>query len=69
MKAIYQDVVTQISDQLVDVLCTHESGIARRARLIDADIAEITTQIGLQTTQKLLEHVRDLEVKKTTKPG
>ena len=69
MKAVYQDVVTQISDQLVDVLCTHESEIARRARLIDADIAEITTQIGLQTTQKLLEHARDLEVKKTTKPG
>jgi hypothetical protein len=69
MNAVYQDLVTQFSDQLVDVLCAQESGLARRACLIDADIAEITTQIGLQTTQKLLERVRDQEVKKTTKPG
>lgn len=69
MKAVYQAIVSQISDQLVAVLCAHESEIARRARLIDADIAEITGQIGLQTTQKLLEHARDQEVKKTAQPG
>jgi hypothetical protein len=68
MNAVYQEIVARVSTELTNELLTHETNLARRARFIDADIAEITRQIGLETTQKLLEHVRDQEVKKNVRP-
>ena len=68
MNAVYQDVVTRVSTELTNELLAHETDLACRARFIDADIAEITRQIGLETTRKLLEHVRDQAVKKNVTP-
>lgn len=69
MNAVYQEIVSRVSTELTNELLAHETDLARRARFIDADIAEIMRHIGLETTQKLLEHVRDQEVKKNAMPG
>jgi hypothetical protein len=68
MKTIYQDIATKLSEQLAEVFWAHEDEIATRARLIDAEIAEITRQIGLEATQKILTHALEQEVKKNGIP-
>ena len=69
MKSIYKDLIAAISDQLAESMCAHESQLAQRASCIDAEVEQLTREIGLQTTRKVLEHTRDRLVKKTATPG
>ena len=69
MKTPYCELITTVSDEIVKTLLDTENNLATRARLLDADIAEITRQIGLETTKKVFEHVRDDLVKKKQDEG
>jgi hypothetical protein len=64
MKKDYQDMITEVSKQIANTFLQHEENVAARAVLVDADIAEITRQIGLETTKIVFEQVRDDLVKK-----
>jgi hypothetical protein len=63
----YQELITTVSEQIAQEFLDHEPNLAQRALLLDADIAEITRAIGLETTKIVLEHFRDQLVKKTNR--
>lgn len=60
----YQEIISKVSGQVAEKFLEKEKDIAERAVLIDADISEITRQIGLETTRIVLENTRDGFVKK-----
>ncbi len=55
-KKDYQDLIQSISNQIAERFLTQETNLVQRATFLDADIAEITRQIGLETTQIIYEH-------------
>jgi len=69
MNEAYQELINNVSQHIAQTFLTHETNITQRALLVDADIAEITRQIGLKTTQIVLEHSRDELVKKNNRKG
>lgn len=66
MENDYQEMITTVSTQVAKTFLSQEDNLAVRATLLDADIAEITRQIGVETTKIVLEHVRDDLVKKNS---
>ena len=67
-KDCYQEIIAEVSKKLAQKISSEEKNLARRATLIDRDIADIVKDIGLETTQKVLENTRDkLIVKKNEK--
>lgn len=69
MNQTYQELIDKVSQHIAQTFLTHETNVTQRALLVDADIAEITRQIGLKTTQIVLEHSRDELVKKNNRKG
>lgn len=67
MDQAYQELIDNVSQHIAQTFLTHEGNLTQRALLVDADIAEITRQIGLKTTQIVLEHSRDELVKKNNR--
>lgn len=67
METAYQELIAAVSTEVATTFLANEDNLAARATLLDADIAEITRQIGVETTRKVLEHVRDDLVKKNRK--
>lgn len=59
MKNDYQEIIATVSTQIAKTFLSQENNLAARATLLDADIADITRQIGAETTKLVLEHVRD----------
>ncbi len=55
----YQEFIATVSRQFADIFVEQEHDLARRATLLDADIAEVVRQIGRQTTHIVLERTRD----------
>jgi hypothetical protein len=68
-KKCYQEIIDEVSRKLSRKIITEEKDIARRATLIDKDIADIVQDIGLQTTKKVIENTRDKIVEKKTPKG
>ena len=68
-KDCYQEIINEVSKKLAQKFISEEKDLARRATLIDADIASIVQDIGLQTTQKVIEATRDKIVEKKTPKG
>lgn len=64
MQEDYQEMITNVSKQVAKTFLQHEDNLAARATLLDADIAELTRQIGLESTKIVVEQVRDELVKK-----
>jgi hypothetical protein len=64
MDTDYQELIAAVSTEVATTFLAHEDNLAARATLLDADIAEITRQIGRESTKKVLEQVRDDLVKK-----
>ena len=64
METAYQALIAAVSTEVANTFLATEDNLAARATLLDADIAEITRQIGLATTKKVLEQVCDDLVKK-----
>lgn len=67
MKNDYQEIIATVSTQIAKTFLSQENNLAARATLLDADIADITRQIGAETTKLVLEHVRDDLGKKTAR--
>ena len=62
----YQEIIDEVSKKLAQKIISEEKDLARRATLIDKDIAGIVQDIGLQTTKKVIENTRDKIVEKKT---
>lgn len=54
MNKKYQGLVRRVSSQIADEFSAGENNLENRALLVDADIAEITRQIGLETTERVI---------------
>jgi len=68
MNKKYQDVVRRVSIQIADEFLAAENDLEKRALLPDADIAEITGQIGSETTEIILGNtLRQCAEKKSMK--
>jgi hypothetical protein len=65
-KNCYQEIIDEVSKKLAQKIISDEKILARRATLIDKDIAGIVQEIGLQTTKKVMEDTRDKIVEKKT---
>ena len=65
----YQEIIDEVSKKLAQKIISEEKDLARRATLIDKDIADIVQDIGLQTTKKVIENTRDKIVEKKTPKG
>jgi hypothetical protein len=68
-KDCYQEIIAEVSKKLSEKFISEEKDLAKRATLIDKDIADIVQEIGLQTTQKVLENTRDEIIGKKKKKG
>ena len=68
-KKCYQEIIDEVSKKLAQKIISEEKDLARRATLIDKDIAGIVQEIGLQTTKKVIEDTRDKIVEKKTPKG
>ncbi len=51
----YQKIIDTVSAQIAKAFLDKETNIVKRARFLDGDIAEITRQVGLETTKKIYE--------------
>ena len=56
---IYEEIIAEVSDKLSQKIIGVENNLAKRATVIDKDIKEIVQEIGLLTTQKILEDTCD----------
>lgn len=54
-KDCYQEIIDEVSKKLADKITLEEKDLARRATLIDRDIADIVQDIGLKTCKQVLE--------------
>jgi len=63
-KEIYQQIITEVSDKIAQKIIDEETYLVQRATMIDKDIKDIVQEIGLETTQKVLEDTRDKIVSK-----
>jgi hypothetical protein len=64
----YQEIISIVSEQIAKAFLAKESNIAKRARFLDADVAEITRQVGLEATKKIYEEsAKELVNKKKQK--
>jgi hypothetical protein len=57
MNREYQDVIRNVSNQIAGTFLEKETELVGRALLLDADIAEITRQIGSETTEIVLRSI------------
>jgi hypothetical protein len=62
MKPEYQELVSHVSHHVAQVFLEHETDLARRATLLDADLAEISRQIGVETTRLVLTNILEKQV-------
>jgi len=69
METDYQDIIEQVSTELAKKMLDTEDNLAARARCLAADIAEITRQIGVTTTTRVCEQLRDEAIKKNKTPA
>jgi len=53
----YEGFIRQVSQELAARFISQEDTSAERARFIDADIAELTRHIGLETTKGIYEQM------------
>ena len=65
-KRQYESIIKAVSDELSEKIIHEEQDLAKRAPLIDQEVAEIVREIGLETTKKVFEKTRDKLVLKKT---
>lgn len=69
-KRQYEQIIKAVSEELSEKIMCEEKDLAKRAPLVDQDVAEIVREIGLETTKRVLEKTRDkLVLKKTPRTG
>ena len=68
-KDCYREIIEEVSKKLSKKIISEEKDLVQRATLIDQDIAEIVQDIGLKTTEKVLNDTRDKDIEKKKKKG
>jgi hypothetical protein len=63
-KDAYEDLVTEISKMLSEKILQEEGDLTGRVKTIDADIAMIVREVGLQTSKLVLQKTCDEKVAK-----
>ena len=53
----YDELISKVSKKLAEEILKNEKGLDKKALLLDADIAEITRKIGLETVQKIYDSI------------
>lgn len=68
-KTGYDEIISKLSKKLAKEILTNKKNLDKRALLLDADIAEITRKIGLETVQEVYESILEehIELKKKKK--
>jgi len=66
-KDCYQEIIAEVAKKLSKKIVSEENDLAKRATLIDQDIAEIVQDIGLKTTEGVLKSTRDEIIAKKNK--
>lgn len=68
-KSSYDEIISRVSKELAKEILKNEKQLDKRALLLDADIAEITRDIGLKTIQGIYKSLVEEHValKKKTK--
>lgn len=56
-KALYQEIILSVSSQIAQEFLNKETNLVQRSSFLDADIAEITRGIGLETTRIVYEQL------------
>ncbi len=56
-KAPYQEIILSVSSQIAQEFLNKETNLVQRSNFLDADIAEITRGIGLETTRIVYEQL------------
>ncbi len=59
----YEAFISQISQEIAERFVSQEDNLSQRALFVDADISELTRQIGLETTKRVYEKVLNQEVR------
>ena len=59
----YEELISQISQEIAERFVSQEDNLSQRALFVDADISELTRQIGLETTKRVYEKVLKQEVR------
>lgn len=59
----YEELISQISQEIAERFVSQEDNLSQRALFVDADISELTRQIGLETTKRVYEKVLNQEVR------
>ncbi len=65
----YQAIIQNISNQIAKAFLARETNIAQRARCLDAGIAEIIRQVGLETVKQIYEESANKLVNKKKRKG
>ena len=53
----YNELISKVSKKLAKEILENEKELDKRTLLLDADIAEITRKIGLETIQEIYESI------------
>ena len=56
-KELYQEIILSVSSQIAREFLNKETNLVQRSSFLDADIAEITRGIGLETTRIVYEQL------------
>lgn len=61
-KNSYDEIISKLSKKLAKEILNNEKELDKRALLLDADIAEITRKIGLETVKEIYESILEQRV-------
>lgn len=61
-KSDYDEIISILSKKLAKEILKNEKELDKRALLLDADIAEITRKIGVETIQEVYESMIEKHV-------
>ena len=63
-KDAYEDLVAEMSKQLAEKILMEEGDLTSRVKTIDEDSAVLVRDVGLRTTQQVLQKTCDKKVEK-----
>jgi len=69
MLECYQEIIADVSATIAQKILSNEASLPKRSIFIDADVAEITRQIGLKTTLIIFEETLENCVKEKQSEG
>ena len=65
----YEALISRVSQEIAERFLSLEKNIPQRALFVDADISELTRQIGVETTKRVYEKVLTQEVRQKKPKG